>query len=115
MSHSSHKWTPVEDASLVSCMVELHSQGHLNAETGFKISFLPDLEKLLLQKVRLKANPHIESRLKTFKSLWMIVYDIIHGKHTSRFWWDDSKHCVVAEDEVWNVYVQVSSHNSFVV
>lgn len=38
------------------------------------------------------------------------VYDMIHGIHTSSFGWDDNRHTIVAEDEVWNAHIQVSCH-----
>lgn len=44
----------------------------------------------------LKVKPHTEFRLKTLKREWIVVYDMIHGMHTSGFGrMDDNKHMFV--------------------
>ncbi|MFQ6653203.1 hypothetical protein Gotur_024723 [Gossypium turneri] len=64
------KWVPEEDATLVSCMVDLHNVGTFNADIGFKAGYLNELEKKLekaLPNAMLKAKPNIESRIRLLK------------------------------------------------
>ncbi|XP_060675867.1 uncharacterized protein LOC132799266 [Ziziphus jujuba] len=52
----------------------------------------------------LRANPHIESKLKKWKKQYGIIYDMLNK---SGFGWNDSLKCVeVDSDEVWKAYVQ---------
>ncbi|PPD97428.1 hypothetical protein GOBAR_DD05544 [Gossypium barbadense] len=105
VSHASRgtkrKWVPEEDAALVSCIVDLHNVGTFNADTGFKASYLNDLEKMLekaLPNAILKARPNIESRIRLLKRDWSIVYDMLNGQNTSSFGWDEHRQLVVVED-----------------
>ncbi|KAK5782660.1 hypothetical protein PVK06_037165 [Gossypium arboreum] len=105
------KWVPEEDAALVACMVDLHNAGTFNADTGFKAGYLNELEKMMekvLPNAMLKAKPNLESRIRTLKRDWSIVYDMLSGKNNSGFGWDEHRQLVVAEDAVWNSYI--SSH-----
>ncbi|OWM80610.1 hypothetical protein CDL15_Pgr006640 [Punica granatum] len=100
------KWSLAEDAVLISCMIDLRNMGTHNADTGFKSGYLLELEKMLLEKLPncgIKARPHIESRLKTLKREWAIVYDMM--LNTSGFGWDSTRKMVTAEDDVWETYV----------
>ncbi|MFQ6635192.1 hypothetical protein Gotur_010079, partial [Gossypium turneri] len=53
----------------------------------------------------LKAKPNLESIIRTLKSDWAIVYDMLSGKNNSGFGWDEHRQLVVAEDVVWNSYI----------
>ncbi|MFQ6665197.1 hypothetical protein Gotur_032014 [Gossypium turneri] len=89
------KWVPEEDAALVSCMVDLHNVGTFNADTGFKASYLNELEKTLekaLPNAMLKAKPNMESRIRLLKRDWSIVYDMLNGQNDSGFGWDKHSH-----------------------
>ncbi|PPS14115.1 hypothetical protein GOBAR_AA06448 [Gossypium barbadense] len=102
------KWVPEQDAALVACMVDLHNAGTFNADTGFKAGYLNELEKMLekvLPNAMLKAKPNFESRIRTLKREWSIVYDMLSGKNNSGFGWDEPRKHVVAEDAVWNSYL----------
>ncbi|PPD99267.1 hypothetical protein GOBAR_DD03700 [Gossypium barbadense] len=102
------KWVPEEDAALVSYMVDLHNVGTFNADTGFKAGYLNELEKVLekaLPNAMLKARPNIESRIRVLKRDWSIVYDMLNGLNNSGFGWDEYRQLVVAEDAVWNSYL----------
>ncbi|KAK5835763.1 hypothetical protein PVK06_011469 [Gossypium arboreum] len=94
------KWVPNEDAVLVACMVDLHNAGTFNADTGFKAGYLNKLEKMLE-----KAKPNLESSIKTLKRDWSIVYDMLSGKKNGGFGWDEHRQLIVAEDAVWNSYI----------
>ncbi|MBA0855897.1 hypothetical protein Goshw_020728, partial [Gossypium schwendimanii] len=86
------KWVPKKDAALVACMVDLHNIGTFNVDTRFKASYLNEL-KIKLEKVlphaMLKAKPNLESRIRTLKRDWAIVYDMLSGKDNGGFGWDD--------------------------
>ncbi|XP_040938697.1 uncharacterized protein At2g29880-like [Gossypium hirsutum] len=62
------------------------------------------LEKVL-PDAKLKAKPNLESRIRTLKRDWSIVYDMLSGKNNSGFGWDEHRQLVVAEDAVWNSYI----------
>ncbi|PPD79091.1 hypothetical protein GOBAR_DD23978 [Gossypium barbadense] len=103
------KWVPEEDAALVSCMVDLYNVGTFNADTGFKASYLNELEKNVreaLPNAMLKARPNIESRIRLLKRDWSIVYDMLNGQNNSGFGWDDHRQVIVAEDAVWDSYLK---------
>ncbi|MFQ6624552.1 hypothetical protein Gotur_003440 [Gossypium turneri] len=82
-------------------MVDLHNVGTFNADTGFKVGYLNELEKMLekfLPNDMLKAKPNLESRIRTLKRDWSIIYDMLSGKNNSGFGWDEQRQLVVAED-----------------
>lgn len=108
------KWTPLEDEALVSCMVDLFNTGTHNGESGFKSGYLGELEQLLKQKIPssgIKARPHIESRLKTLKKEWGIVFDMVYGPHSSKFRWDCKRNMVIAKSVDWDAYLTASLSN----
>ncbi|KAH1032465.1 hypothetical protein J1N35_044639 [Gossypium stocksii] len=65
------------------------------------------LEKVL-PNAMLKVKPNLESKIRTLKRDWSIVYDMFSGKNNSSFGCDKHRQLVVAEDAVWNSYI--SSH-----
>ncbi|XVF70938.1 hypothetical protein PTKIN_Ptkin11bG0202300 [Pterospermum kingtungense] len=80
------KWSYDENVLLVSSMVDLHNIGSYNTDTSFKAGYLNELERMLARKLpnaNIKAKPHIESRIKTLKKDWAIVYDMVEGDNTS--------------------------------
>ena len=84
-------------------MVDLHNVGTFNANTGFKAGYLEELQRMLekiLPHANMKAKPNLESRIRTLKKDWIIIYDMITGKDTSGFGWDDYRQLVVVEDLV---------------
>ncbi|KHG16992.1 hypothetical protein F383_20963 [Gossypium arboreum] len=96
-------------------MVDLHNVGTFNAVMGFKAGYLNELEKMLekvLPNALLKAKPNLESRIRTLKRDWSIVYDMLSGKNNSGFGWDEHRQLFVAEDAVWNSYI--NSHKEVV-
>lgn len=106
------KWTSLEDEALVSCMVDLFKTGTDNREWGFKSGYLGELEKLLKQKMPnsgIKARPHIESRLKTLRKDWGIVFDMVYGPHSSKFRWDYKRNMVIARSVDWDAYLMASA------
>ena len=61
-----------------------------------------------LPRCDLLAKPHIESRMKTLKTHFHIVHDMLTGSNCSGFGWDIEKKTVTAEKPVWDAYIQVS-------
>ncbi|KAI9101427.1 hypothetical protein K1719_023909 [Acacia pycnantha] len=61
-------------------------------------------EKLL--GCRIKACPHITSRIKTLKRLRQTAYDMVYWTNTLGFGWDPGTKCVIAEKEVWDDYIK---------
>ncbi|MBA0660844.1 hypothetical protein Goklo_012795, partial [Gossypium klotzschianum] len=53
------------------------------------------------------AKLNLESRIRTLKRDWTIVYDLLNGKDNSGFGWDEHRQMVVAEDVVWNSYINI--------
>ncbi|MFQ6636380.1 hypothetical protein Gotur_012485 [Gossypium turneri] len=69
-------------------MVDLHNVGTFNTDTGFKAGYLNEMERMLekvLPYAMLKAKPNLESRIRTLKRDWAIVYDMLRGKDNSDF------------------------------
>ncbi|KAJ8630543.1 hypothetical protein MRB53_023866 [Persea americana] len=66
-------------------------------DNGFKLGFLGVIEAVLKQKLPgsgIKAKPHIDSRIKTMKKDFRVVYDMLNGKNCSGFGWDPHKNVV---------------------
>nr|KAJ0193083.1 hypothetical protein LSAT_V11C800422470 [Lactuca sativa] len=79
------KWNEIEDEKLVEAMVEIRNSGsHFKSDNGFKPGLFGAVEIRLavsLPNSRIKAKPHIESRIKTLKSDWSIVHDMMSWNH----------------------------------
>ncbi|MFQ6660790.1 hypothetical protein Gotur_029173 [Gossypium turneri] len=92
---------PEEDVALVACMVDMHNVRTFNADTRFKAGYLNELEKMLekvLPHAMLKAKPNLESKIRTLKRDWVIIYDMLSGKNNSDFGWDEYRQLAVVED-----------------
>ncbi|MBA0730012.1 hypothetical protein Golax_023281 [Gossypium laxum] len=73
-------------------MVDMHNVRTFNADMRFKAGYLNELEKMLekvLPHAMLKAKPNLESKIRTLKRDWVIVYDMLSGKNNSDFGWDE--------------------------
>ncbi|MBA0878477.1 hypothetical protein Goshw_023005, partial [Gossypium schwendimanii] len=87
-SGTKRKWVPEEDDALVVCIVDLHNIGTFNADTGLKVDYLNELEKMLekvLPHAMLKTKPDLESRIRILKRDGVIVNDMFSGKNNSGF------------------------------
>ena len=105
-----HVWQPEEDKALVECMDEMRQDQKYMQGSNFRPGFLQQLAFMLEQHLPgcgIKDRPHIQSRLKTLKTAWGVVHDMVFGTNTSGFGWDANKKCVTAEKEVWNEYLKV--------
>ncbi|CAI9259261.1 unnamed protein product [Lactuca saligna] len=99
-------WTSNEETKLVEALVNMTNVGGFKADNGFKSGYLQHLEQALKQSLQnsgLLGKPHIESKIKTMKKDLQCVYDMVNGSNTSGFGYDPEKHCVTAEDPVWEL------------
>ncbi|KAK0607310.1 hypothetical protein LWI29_012966 [Acer saccharum] len=96
-------WTEEEDNKLIESLLKLNNNGRFKSEGSFKPGHLKELEKKLHEKLPrcdLLAKPHIESRMKTLKTHFHIVHDMLTGLNCSGFGWDTEKKTVTAEKPV---------------
>ncbi|MFQ6652423.1 hypothetical protein Gotur_024296 [Gossypium turneri] len=90
-------------------MVDLHNVGTFNADTGFKACYLNELEKMLekvLPNAMLKAKLNLESRIRTLKRDWSIIYDMLSGKNNSGF---DQLTAIYAKDRATRKNAQTAA------
>lgn len=105
----SHNWTPREDVALVEALTEICIGGYWKVDNGFRSGYLSQLEQIIQQKLPncgIKANPHIESRLKTLKKQTLAIYDML--SNSSGFSWNHEEKMVVCEKQVFDDWVKVS-------
>ena len=103
-------WTEEEDKQLIDSLIEMHNEGKFKAEGNFKPGHLKALEKKLHDRLPgcdLQAKPHIESRMKTLKTHFQVVHEMLTGPFCSGFGWDNERKTVTAEKPVWDAYLQV--------
>ncbi|QHO10572.1 uncharacterized protein DS421_15g490850 [Arachis hypogaea] len=104
------QWTPHEDAKLVECLVELATTSWKCDNGTFKSGYGKYLEKMLHEKIPgcdLKANPHIESRVKLLKRQYFAIVEMM-GTAGSGFGWNDKDKMIVVERQIFNEWK--SSH-----
>ncbi|XP_062020654.1 uncharacterized protein LOC133737011 [Rosa rugosa] len=104
----SHNWTPREDVAPVEALTEICVGGYWKVDNGFRSGYLGKLEQIIEQKLPncgLKANPHIESRLKTLKKQTLAIYDML--SNSSGFSWNHEEKMVVCEKQVFDDWVKV--------
>ncbi|KAL4561620.1 hypothetical protein LXL04_033790 [Taraxacum kok-saghyz] len=110
-SRAYRPWTTHEDAKLVEALLNMVNTGGYKADNGFKSGYLQHLGQALKESLPasgLLPKPHIESRIRTMKKEWQIVYDMITGNNTSGFGYDSVNRCGTVESpEVWDAYVKV--------
>ena len=116
-SRAYRPWTTHEDAKLVEALLNMVNTGGYKADNGFKSGYLQHLGQALKESLPasgLLPKPHIESRIRTMKKEWQIVYDMITGNNTSGFGYDSVNRCGTVESpDVWDAYVKVFGTNNF--
>ncbi|XP_034203562.1 uncharacterized protein LOC117618043 [Prunus dulcis] len=100
-------WKAHEEEALLTILEDVVNQG-LRCDNGsFKSGTMIQIEKSLAEKFSntdLRVVPHIESKMRFWKKLHGIIFDMINK---SGFAWNDSLKCIeVDSDEAWNTYVQ---------
>ena len=107
-------WTRDEEEALLTILEDVVARGQRCDTGSFKSGTINMIERSLSDmcpQSGLKANPHIESKLKKWKKQYGIVYDMLNK---SGFGWNDSLKCVeVDSDEAWRSYVQVVANLYF--
>ncbi|KAI8555559.1 hypothetical protein RHMOL_Rhmol05G0181300 [Rhododendron molle] len=97
-------WSTTEEDALIKCVVNELVGDKWRAENGFRGGFFNHVEKELgkfLPGTTLKANPHIDSKVKYWKVTWAKIVDITG---LSGFGWDDVNKRIVVEKDVWENY-----------
>lgn len=103
------QWTIEEDAVLVHGLLQLVDDGWKADAGSFKPGYTKVLEKYLKSKIlncTLKANPHIESRVKRLKAQYVAIKDML-GPNASGFGWDDTRKMIIVEKEIYSQWCKV--------
>lgn len=113
-----HQWTAVEDRALVESLLDLVNNGKWKAENGtFKPGYLQHLENIMNEKIPgcgLKAQPHIDSRVKILKRQYNAISEML-GPNASGFGWNEDLKCVVVEKSIFDEWVKVSLSNMILI
>ncbi|XP_047335415.1 uncharacterized protein LOC124938936 [Impatiens glandulifera] len=92
-------WSDEEDALLIQILLELHNTGKYKEDREFKPGLFQATEIEFEQRMPncgIRADPHIYSQIKTLKTHFGTVYDMLYGS-TSGFGWDSIRKCVVVD------------------
>lgn len=103
-----HFWTMDEDAALLESLHELYQSTKWRGDSGFKNGYTIQLETMMERKLPdcgLKASPHIESRIKTLKSKYFALSEML--SHNG-FGWNDKQMMLICDKHVYNEWVKVS-------
>ncbi|XP_058179074.1 uncharacterized protein At2g29880-like [Rhododendron vialii] len=96
-------WRKSEEDALMKCMVT-EIDDKWRAENGFKPGFFTVLEKEMdkvMPESKLKASPHIDSKVKYWRQTYAKITDILK---LSGFGWDHVNKRIEVDDEVWKIY-----------
>ncbi|KAF4346188.1 hypothetical protein G4B88_007166 [Cannabis sativa] len=102
-------WSEDEDKHLIESFMELNNERKFKAEGNFKLGYLRAIEMKLKKRMLgcdIQAKPHIESRMKTLKTHFQIVHEMLTGPLCSGFGWNSNRKIVTAEKLVWEAYLQ---------
>ncbi|XP_058200366.1 uncharacterized protein LOC131315241 [Rhododendron vialii] len=97
-------WRNKKEDALIKCIVNELVGDKWRADNGFKCGFFNHVEKELekfLPRTDLKANPHIDSKVKYWKVTWAKIVDVTS---LSGFGWDDVNKRIVVEKDIWDNY-----------
>ncbi|KAK1376597.1 hypothetical protein POM88_032790 [Heracleum sosnowskyi] len=101
------KWTDNEDEVLVATLMQLCDTGWKRSNNSFRSGYTSVLEKELSSKLpghELKANPHIESRLKILKKHCDAITDMrVAGVS---FWNNENRSIRCEDDRIWEDWVK---------
>lgn len=100
-------WSAQEDAKLVEALANMVNTKGFKSDNGFRSGYLQHLELSLKESLPdsgLLGKPHIESRIKTMKRDWQVVFDMLQN---SGFGYDKELNCVTADASVWGPYLEV--------
>ncbi|CAN6287908.1 unnamed protein product [Urochloa humidicola] len=107
-------WTAEEEKVLTDVLYEMNDSGW-KVDTGHKSGYLSFIEKELatrLPNACIKADPHIQSKVKTLKKLLSYVLDI--QQSGSGFGWDEERKMVVGDRTIYGLGKEPTGSSSFV-
>ncbi|XP_058217358.1 uncharacterized protein LOC131328428 [Rhododendron vialii] len=96
-------WRKREEDALMKCMLTEAAERR-KADNGFKTGYFTHLEKELekvLPGCNLKANPHIDSKVRYWKCVWAKIVDITN---LSGYGWDAVNKRIDVDQVVWDAY-----------
>ncbi|XP_058223063.1 uncharacterized protein LOC131332783 [Rhododendron vialii] len=102
-------WNKREEEFLLNTMKDLVIENAMwKLDCGmFKGGFFKECEKKIILRfpgTDLRASPHIDSKIKTWRKQYNLLQDMIQS---SGFGWDDSEKMVLVDsDDVWENYVR---------
>ena len=106
-------WNSSLDALLVEFLQELAVNGQWKVDTGFKIGYLGQLEKMFHTRIPgcgIKANPHIQSHVKLLKTQSMAIHEMLTSG--SGFSWCEQNKFVNCEKQNYGIWVQFGNKNN---
>ncbi|KAK0604300.1 hypothetical protein LWI29_014283 [Acer saccharum] len=87
-------WSKVEEEALLTILENTIKDEARCDTSSFKVGTMTQIEKTpttMLPDSGLRANPHINSKMRLWKKQYSIVYDMLN---VSGFGWNDIKKCV---------------------
>uniref|UniRef100_A0A803LSG3 Myb/SANT-like domain-containing protein n=1 Tax=Chenopodium quinoa TaxID=63459 RepID=A0A803LSG3_CHEQI len=101
-----HFWNFEEDTVLIKYLHELSLDPKWKSESGFKSGYMNKLEEMIksvLPNCGLKADPHIESRIKHWIEKYSAMAEMLS---TSGFGWDSDKKMLQVEKTVFDEWAK---------
>ncbi|RDY09678.1 hypothetical protein CR513_05921, partial [Mucuna pruriens] len=107
LSRPKAEWTPTRDAYLVELLIEQHKSGR-TAYNEFKNEVIKFVTWEFNKKFSLNLEENqIKNRYNVMKKDYGVVKTLLsHNK----FVWDEARHMVVADDQVWDNYIMASNY-----